>query len=241
MGENNLNDDGYKDALIKAINEDDPSLQPTHVLTEDYLEAEKKAQTDMLTGLPNDRRFAVDLKQIISTGERDLAFFFIDVNNLKEFNDQDQTHALGDYIIVRTADLLRENTAVQTDLKYRFGKGDEFVLISRGVKSDKEMEKIGQRLVNVFSGGHDKEKKLLPTACIGGIRIGSKATDEDVRAAILGADKAMYEAKQRANEAHKTNQGIKPSRFVAYDEQKHGLLSTLMRSPRTELAAFAHK
>jgi diguanylate cyclase (GGDEF)-like protein len=223
------------------IRNDDPKLRPDSVPIDEYLEQQRHAQTDVLTGLPNDRRFAMDIKQIISKGERNLAFFFIDINNLKEINDFDKTHALGDYIIVRTADVLRENTLVQTDLKYRFGKGDEFVLISKGVKSAEDMEKIGQRLVNIFSGGADKEERQLPTACIGGIWMGANATDDEVKAAIFGADKALYEAKARATTAYMTSQGRKPSCFVAFNEQRHGLLSTLMRSPRTELAAFAQK
>ena len=213
MGDIEPDISGLRELEAEDIKNDDPRLRPSHVSMEQYLEMEMAAQTDKLTGLLNDRRFAMDLGNILRTGERNFALFFIDVNNLKEFNDEDKTHALGDYIIVRIADLLREYADVHTDQKYRFGKGDEFVLIAMNVTSNDDMKKIGRRLVSAFSGERDSKNKALPSACIGGIWVDEKATDDDVKGAIFGADRAMYEAKQRANEAVMKHSGRKPSRF----------------------------
>ena len=90
---------------------------------------EQLVYRDPLTGLYNRRGLERHAAALVGRGgEGVLAAYYVDVNRLKQINDE-AGHATGDAAIVETARLLCEVFA-PADLKARVG-GDEFVVLSR--------------------------------------------------------------------------------------------------------------
>ncbi len=85
---------------------------------------QKLAYVDMLTQLKNRNAFTQEQEQTAVTGSR--AYIVLDVNNLKQVNDQ-YGHPEGDRLLIDTARCLREVFGEQ-GYSYRMG-GDEFVVI----------------------------------------------------------------------------------------------------------------
>ena len=75
------------------------------------------------------------------------AVFFIDINNLKEVNDN-LGHTVGDQLIQQAANLLSD-TVRSNDIVARLG-GDEFVILS--IENNKAgAERLLKRIINAFS------------------------------------------------------------------------------------------
>lgn len=75
------------------------------------------------------------------------AVFFIDINNLKEVNDN-LGHIVGDQLIQQAAHVLRD-TVRSNDIVARLG-GDEFVILSRE-NNKAGAERLFKRIVDAFS------------------------------------------------------------------------------------------
>lgn len=109
-----------------------------------------KAFRDGLTGLYNRRAW----DELISKEEErckryghPAAVFFIDINNLKEVNDN-LGHTVGDQLIQQAANLLSD-TVRSNDIVARLG-GDEFVILS--IENNKAgAERLFKRIINAFS------------------------------------------------------------------------------------------
>ncbi|WP_264039420.1 diguanylate cyclase [Mycolicibacterium hodleri] len=155
-----------------------------------------QATHDSLTGLPN-RAHALalltDAVQRDGSGPGLGAVLFIDVDNLKQVNDN-LGHDAGDEVLRITAQCLRR--AVRSgDLIARFG-GDEFIALLRGPINRLELAALADRLHASLSA--------QPVAIKGvGITIGASIgivilDDDDPRDAahiLRDADTAMYQAK----------------------------------------------
>ncbi|MCE2595656.1 diguanylate cyclase [Motilimonas cestriensis] len=88
----------------------------------DYL-----ANTDSLTGLSNRKAFDDDLESYETQLDAEVGLFIIDVNGLKQVNDN-KGHQVGDQLLVKVAELLRYCADGITDKCYRLG-GDEYAII----------------------------------------------------------------------------------------------------------------
>jgi diguanylate cyclase (GGDEF)-like protein len=87
------------------------------------------ALTDDITGLFNQRKLSLDLKEQINWHElnhKKFCIMFIDVDHFKLVNDN-WGHVVGSKMLIQIGDLLKK-TLRQTDYIYRYG-GDEFVVI----------------------------------------------------------------------------------------------------------------
>lgn len=109
-----------------------------------------KAFRDGLTGLYNRRAW----DELMSKEEEHCkhyghpaAVFFIDINNLKEVNDN-LGHIVGDQLIQQAAHVLRD-TVRSNDIVARLG-GDEFVILSRE-NNKAGAERLFKRIVDAFS------------------------------------------------------------------------------------------
>lgn len=109
-----------------------------------------KAFRDGLTGLYNRRAW----DELMSKEEErckhyghPAAVFFIDINNLKEVNDN-LGHIVGDQLIQQAAHVLRD-TVRSNDIVARLG-GDEFVILSRE-NNKAGAERLFKRIVDAFS------------------------------------------------------------------------------------------
>ena len=88
----------------------------------DYL-----ANTDSLTGLGNRKAFDDDLEAFATQLDADVGLFIIDVNGLKQVNDN-KGHEVGDQLLIKVAELLRYCAQGITEKCYRLG-GDEYAII----------------------------------------------------------------------------------------------------------------
>ncbi|MGL6351059.1 MAG: diguanylate cyclase domain-containing protein [Aeromonas sp.] len=95
-------------------------------------ELARVARTDNLTGLPNRQAFEEAFEDYQSMldrhSERHLALFMLDLNGLKQANDQ-YGHEAGDALLIHIARLLRASCR-QHEQIFRMG-GDEFVLLAQ--------------------------------------------------------------------------------------------------------------
>lgn len=98
-------------------------------LREATAQLEKLAATDPLTGIWNRRAFfeafGVEFRRAQRYG-RNLSVLMIDIDNFKQANDQGG-HAFGDYVLIATAKLIRENLR-ESDMVGRYG-GEEFAVV----------------------------------------------------------------------------------------------------------------
>lgn len=152
----------------------------------------KKAFRDQLTGLYNRRAW----EELINKEEErckryghSAAVFFIDINNLKEVNDN-LGHVVGDQLIKRAADILID-TIRGNDIVARLG-GDEFVILSS------ENNKAGaERLLNRLKANFEQENISVA------IGYSMRHPSSGLYFAAEQADKKMYENKQKIKSALK--------------------------------------
>ncbi len=163
-----------------------------------YGEASKnladKADTDLLTELNN--KIATERKiQEWMTENPDVQclMFLFDIDNFKKINDT-MGHAFGDEVLRTLGHQLRNEFRV-TDIIGRLG-GDEFVLFLKGIKSDDQLQREGERITNFFHQFRAGDYvKYSATASIGGVVVPRDATN--FQDAYKAADVALYEAKRR--------------------------------------------
>jgi diguanylate cyclase (GGDEF)-like protein len=148
---------------------------------------------DNLTKLPNRVLLEERLKFAIDSagpGQQCFAVMFLDLDGFKSVNDT-FGHAIGDLLLMQTADRIRANVRLQ-DTCARVG-GDEFVLIAN-VREPADASIIADKLVAAIDdpfniAGHD----LRVSVSIGiALYPGDGA---DVEALLKNADVAMYHAK----------------------------------------------
>ncbi|TCQ01658.1 diguanylate cyclase/phosphodiesterase [Rhizobium sp. PP-F2F-G36] len=152
---------------------------------ERYLERERLAYTDALTGLTNRAKYNKDLKTVPCSG---WSLVLIDIDNLKSVNDT-FGHAAGDDLI--TAVAARIANAASTLRSYRIG-GDEFAVIVDDTDIDPAdlAECIGRKVSLPATCG---EHTAFPTVTIG---IAHSRAGLKVAEVRQNADIALYHAKE---------------------------------------------
>ena len=163
----------------------------------------KLSTIDELTGLKNRRAFLEtaipQLKVARRIGHR-LTLLFIDLDRMKEINDQ-LGHLQGDRALIDAADVLR-GTFRESDLIGRVG-GDEFCVLLVGTSEDAEVSTARlQDAVDRYNEGAQRPFQLS-------LSIGSTTFDPEnpcsVEQLMDRADRSMYEDKARLGE---TSRGI---------------------------------
>ena len=155
--------------------------------------AERVANTDMLTGLPNRRHTLAFLEKALS-GARDhgapLAVAIFDIDHFKRINDT-HGHAMGDRVIHRVAQ--RAKAALRDeDMLGRIG-GEEFVCILQR-SSAQAAEMVAERVRQAVEAGTADEEGL-PNATIS-VGLAVYDGEPDVEELLHRADKALYVAKR---------------------------------------------
>jgi diguanylate cyclase (GGDEF)-like protein len=158
--------------------------------------SERDAHHDPLTGLPNRRQFARDVRERFATelraGEQ-YAFAMIDIDHFKRFND-DYGHRVGDITLQRVAEVMR-SAIREGDAIYRYG-GEEFTIaVPFAEPEDVELLLDRVRLaVSRTSLTGENLQPLVPVTVSIGVAFGP-ALGTDPEALTMLADRALYHSK----------------------------------------------
>ena len=156
----------------------------------------RRAEHDLLTGLPNRQmlmdRFEQSIARCRRRGGR-LALLFVDLNRFKQINDT-LGHAVGDGALQMAARRM-EAAVRQSDTVSRFG-GDEFMILLDDVSDPQEAEQIADKVLHLLRvPAQLGEHALNLDACVGISLYPEHGTDTKVL--IHRADSAMYQAKRQ--------------------------------------------
>lgn len=148
------------------------------------------SETDAMTGLYNKRAFSEMLEEISNHGTvSDISIVVIDVNGLKQVNDE-KGHVAGDELIVKTAESIHELYGNHGKV-FRTG-GDEFVIVITEPLDDVQ-ECIRQIRTKTAKSELEYSDKLSVAV---GIARGEDYLDLSVEQLLELADKAMYSDKE---------------------------------------------
>jgi diguanylate cyclase len=152
------------------------------------------AHTDPLTGLANRRSLNESITEAVgyATPEKILAVYMLDLDGFKQVNDQ-FGHDIGDELLIEVATRLKANLRT-TDVVSRLG-GDEFLVMSTGLKNVQQAHELGAELLTAVN----KPFVLSSQTCRIGITIGYALAPQDgadAASLLKRADAAMYAGKQ---------------------------------------------
>jgi diguanylate cyclase (GGDEF)-like protein/PAS domain S-box-containing protein len=154
---------------------------------------QRQALHDPLTGLANRLLLDTRLEHALARLERmtsAVAVMFLDVDGLKQVNDR-FGHRIGDLLLTELARRLERNGRPY-DTVARIG-GDEFVVVCEDVNPP-EVPRIAHRLLDACAAPFDLAGQRIAVSSSIGITISDGGHDAD--SLIVGADQAMYRAKQ---------------------------------------------
>ena len=164
-------------------------LNLKRMLTERYLIEHENAGIDVMTGLLNRRIYEEDIKKYSEEAkQKDLTYFSIDLNSLKEVNDTNG-HDAGDRQIINAAKCISTHIG-KRGRTYRVG-GDEFVAI---IFANEEETKALLADYNKAVSECPKQGEFELSTAVGYVRQ-EEFMDKDVIELAKIADERMYAAK----------------------------------------------
>ncbi len=184
--------------LLRELNEKNQQLEDL------VRRLETIAATDPLTGLANRRAFNDALEQRFAEATReghDISLMLMDLDGFKPLNDT-LGHQQGDEVLRLAANVLRDNCRV-SDIAGRFG-GDEFVLLLNRAQYHDALA-IAHRITEQFE--QQSREALAGIGYVGRVTMSLGITSlrrcgaSSGSTLIAQADKAMYAAKSRSDEA----------------------------------------
>lgn len=170
---------------------------------------QRNALYDQLTGLPNRELFDDRVRSAMTRAQREqgqFALLYLDLDKFKQVNDN-HGHQVGDELLQHTAKRI-VGSLRHSDTVARFG-GDEFVILLEQVDgADSTMalaEKVRSALEAPFAlAGHLLQ--VLPSI---GVAL-YPGHSQDIKALLLLADNAMYQAKSRGGNRVQLHQAVAP-------------------------------
>ena len=157
---------------------------------------QQTAITDPLTQLYNRRYFSDFSRKLLALAEREqspISVVMLDIDHFKLVNDT-YGHQVGDEVIVKLAELIRQNQR-ESDVSCRYG-GEEFVLLLPETKASEAYE-VAERLrkqVEAVSMDLPLGEKLHFTISLG-VACTVPSRGEDIEFVLKLADEALYQAK----------------------------------------------
>ncbi|MBE1530114.1 diguanylate cyclase (GGDEF)-like protein [Sphingopyxis sp. OAS728] len=180
-------------AIFGTVQDVTATVEDARILEAARSAAERVANTDMLTGLPNRRHTLATLERALAGAQSHgapLAVAIFDIDHFKRINDT-YGHAAGDQVIRRVA--LRAKAALrEEDIVGRIG-GEEFVCILQR-SSAQAAEIVAERVRKAVEAGTAAEDDL-PNATIS-VGLAVYDGEADVEELLHRADKALYVAKR---------------------------------------------
>ena len=187
-------DAGALSYLTKPVNYDELTAKVRTLLEyKEYMDGLlDAAHRDVLTGLPNRRRFEQALQREsarFARSGRPFSLIIFDLDRFKRINDE-RGHAAGDVVLRSVGDLLQREVR-EVDTAARIG-GEEFAIIVTETRNDGAV-RFAQRLRdNLASEG-------MVTASFGVAEFPRNAgsSQSDLKALYRAADASMYRAKRK--------------------------------------------
>lgn len=155
-------------------------------------EAQRMANTDPLTSIPNRRRTLARLQEMIDMAEVNgdaLSLVMFDIDHFKRINDN-FGHQTGDDVLSRIGEIASAHVR-SDDLVGRIG-GEEFVWLIPAIERE-EASLLGERLRASIEKGAADENLPRVTASVG---VAQWSGDESASAFLARADEALYRAKE---------------------------------------------
>ncbi|MDI4654943.1 diguanylate cyclase domain-containing protein [Xanthobacter autotrophicus] len=150
------------------------------------------AEHDVLTELPNRRRFERCLSAAVDEGGS-FALLYLDLDGFKVINDT-HGHDTGDGLLQNVAGRLKACLR-DGDTLARLG-GDEFAVILKSVRTAADAEPVVEQIITHVGAPYDGDGDLKLTISVSvGIALHPQA-GRTPRVLLQAADRAMYEAKR---------------------------------------------
>lgn len=158
-----------------------------------HREAEARASTDALTGLPN-RRYFDEFCALLARRRRSedaIGILMVDIDRFKLLNDA-HGHAVGDEVLRAVAGAIA-GAVREDDVPARFG-GEEFAVLLRNPHIDEAVE-VGER-IRVAVSSLDLSRYGVQSASVSvGVAVAS-IPHQPIVEIIEQADRALYDAKR---------------------------------------------
>jgi diguanylate cyclase (GGDEF)-like protein len=158
-----------------------------------HRDAEARAATDALTGLPN-RRYFDEFVGLLAQRRRAgdaVGILMVDIDRFKALNDT-HGHATGDAVL-RAVGRAIVAAVREDDVPARFG-GEEFVVLLRNPKAGVAVE-IGERIRSAVRGLDLRQLGVKQVSVSIGVAVAG-GPDERIEDLIETADRALYRAKR---------------------------------------------
>ncbi|MEU6537727.1 EAL domain-containing protein [Streptomyces sp. NPDC047000] len=180
-----------------------------------------EATHDALTGLPNRTLFFERLEKALSAGEgQRFGLCYLDLDGFKTINDS-LGHAAGDRLLVEVADRLQSCATAPGEMVARLG-GDEFVALTTGPDTQREVDELAARIMNVLLAPVRIDGRELTVR--GSIGVVEGPAGERGPAEVLrSADITMYRAKSAGGNRFELADAEADARAIT----RHGLTTAL--------------
>jgi diguanylate cyclase (GGDEF)-like protein len=157
-----------------------------------HRDAEARASTDALTGLPN-RRYFDEFCGLLARRRRSgdaVGVLMIDIDHFKLLNDK-HGHAIGDEVLRDVGGAI-VSAVREDDVPARYG-GEEFVVLLRNPGPEIALD-VGERVRSAVSGLDLRRFGVDKVSVSVGVAVSSRA-DQPIEDLVILADRALYRAK----------------------------------------------
>lgn len=161
------------------------------------------AYMDGLTGVGNRTAYLEKLEKLKQQDEEiSLGIVFLDINNLKQVNDQ-QGHELGDRLICTAANIIQNTYGRQGEV-FRIG-GDEFCVLLEGENLENRYQNTTDEFYHAIDEINKEGNLPMKVQIAQGFSVCRDAKASKVNKAISEADERMYSDKRRLKEFGKNS------------------------------------
>jgi diguanylate cyclase (GGDEF)-like protein len=162
-----------------------------------FRQAQAKATTDALTGLPN-RAYFDELCELLSRRRQvgdSVGVLMVDLDHFKALNDR-FGHHVGDEVLREVAGAIA-GAVRDVDVPARYG-GEEFVVLLRDPGRDVSIE-VGERVRAAVAALDLRHLHIRSVSVSVGAAV-QVSSDEPISAVVAAADKALYRAKRQGRD-----------------------------------------